>query len=216
MTVRRAEVIGFVGGVGSGKSALARWAGEHLGGIVLDADAAGHRALDRPEVKESLRKEFGDGVFDEEGTVIRSRLAARVFGDGEPEQTARRQLERIVHPVIGRDLEQQIAEAGQASNVILLDAAVLLEAGWQTACDAVVFVDVPEEVRRRRVQQTRGWTAEELTQREASQWPLDAKRQSADVVIDNSESLEAAGRQFLTWHERWRRTRLTGGGRHDT
>ena len=213
MSDRQADVIGFVGGIGSGKSAVAKWVGDRLGGVVIDADAAGHRALDRPEVQERIREEFGPDVFDEGGHVIRSRLAARVFGGGEPERAARRRLEQIVHPVIGRDLEQRIAEAGRTTGLILLDAAVMLEADWRSVCDAVVYVDVPLETRQQRVQATRGWSVNELKQREASQWPLDAKRRAADVMIDNSESLESAGQQFLTWYEDWRRTHHTGGGR---
>lgn len=212
MSDRRADVIGFVGGIGSGKSALAKWVGNKLGGIVIDADEAGHRALDRPEVQERIREEFGPDVFDEGGRVIRSRMAAQVFGEGEPERAARRLLEQIVHPVIGRDLEHQIREAGRTSGLILLDAAVMLEAGWQGVCDAVVYVDVPPEMRQQRVQATRGWSANELKQRETSQWPLDEKRRAADVIVDNSESLESAGQQFLTWYEDWRRTHHTGGG----
>lgn len=210
MSGRSADVIGFVGGIGSGKSALAKWVAHRLGGIVLDADAAGHRALDRPEVRERIRKEIGSDVFDEQGAIVRKRLATHVFGGGEPEQAARRQLEQIVHPVIGQDLKQQIADAEHKTDLILLDAAVMLEAGWEGVCDALVYVDVPADVRQQRVQQTRGWSRDDLKQREASQWPLERKRAAADVVIDNSQSLETAGQQFLAWYQNWR------GARHQS
>lgn len=211
MSGRRFHVMGFIGGIGSGKSALADWVGNTLGAKVINADEAGHRALQQPEVRKSLREAFGSGVFDESGAVIRSRLAALVFGPGEPEQTARRQLEQIVHPVIRRDLEQQIADAGQKHELILLDAAVMLESGWQNVCDAVVFVDVPAELRLARILKTRNWTAAELARRESSQLPLDVKRAAADVTIDNSDSLERAGRQLLDWYNDWRRAHHLGG-----
>jgi dephospho-CoA kinase len=211
MSERHIHVVGFIGGVGSGKSALTRWLGERRNAAVISADEAGHRALEQPEVKERIREQFGPGVFDDAGTVVRSRLATRVFGSGEPQQAARRQLEQIVHPVIRRDLEQQIALAGQACDLVLLDAAVMLESGWRDACDAVVYVDVRLEIRRERVQRTRRWSAEVLASREASQLPLDVKRAAADVIIDNSDSLERAGQQFLNWYETWSRSHPNGG-----
>jgi dephospho-CoA kinase len=211
MSERHVHVVGFIGGVGSGKSALAKWLGTKLNALVISADEAGHRALEQSEVKERIREQFGPDVFDDAGTVVRSRLATRVFGSGEPQQAARRQLEQIVHPVIRRDLEQQIARAGQTCDLILLDAAVMLESGWRDACDAVVFVDVPLEIRRQRVQQTRRWSKDELARRESSQLPLDVKQVAADVVIDNSDTLERAGQQFLDWYEDWSRSHPHGG-----
>jgi dephospho-CoA kinase len=207
MSVRRTHVVGIVGGIGSGKSALAKWAKEQLGAAVLDADAAGHRALELPEVKERIREQFGPDVFDGEGRVVRRQLAALVFGDGEPQQAARRQLEQIVHPVIRRDLEQQLETAARSHELVVMDAAVALESGWSNVCDVIVFVDVPDDVRRERVRRTRGWSTEQLVERESSQMSLDEKRRAAEVIIDNSGSLEDAGRQFEDWYRSWRRSR---------
>jgi dephospho-CoA kinase len=211
MSKHHIHVIGFIGGVGSGKSTLVRWLGEKLNAAVISADEAGHRALEQPEVKEKIREQFGPDVFDDAGTVVRGRLATRVFGSGEPQRAARRQLEQIVHPVIRRDLEQQIDFAGRTCDLILLDAAVMLESGWREACDAIVFVDVPRQTRQERVQRTRRWSEAVLASREASQLPLDVKRAAADVVIDNSDSLERAGQQFLNWYETWSRSHPHGG-----
>jgi len=211
MSGHHVPVIGLIGGVGSGKSALAGWLRERLNAKVISADEAGHRALEQPEVKERIREQFGPDVFDDAGTVVRGRLAERVFGGGEPQQAARRQLEQIVHPVIRRELEQQISLASPSCDLIFLDAAVMLESGWRDACDAVVYVDVPLGIRRERVQRTRRWSAEELASREASQWPLDVKRAAADVSVDNSQSLERAGQEFLDWYEAWRRSTPHGG-----
>lgn len=207
MSAQRAPVVGIVGGVGSGKSALAKWAKEHLGAAVLDADAAGHRALELPEVKERIREQFGPDVFDGAGRVIRGRLAERVFGPAEPQRAARRQLEQIVHPVIRRDLEQQLESAAYSHDLIVLDAAVALESGWSNVCDAIVFVDVPDDVRRERVRRTRNWSSKKLAERESSQMSLDDKRAAAEVIIDNSGTLEDAGRQFADWYRTWRRSR---------
>lgn len=213
MNERHIHVVGFIGGVGSGKSALARWIGGKLNAAVISADEAGHRALEQSEVRERIREQFGPDVFDDAGAVVRSRLAGLVFGSGEPQQAARRQLEQIVHPVIRRDLEQQITRAGQTCDLILLDAAVMLESGWRDACNAVVYVDVPLEIRRQRVQQTRRWSAEDLASREASQLPLEVKQAAADVIIDNSDTLERAGQQFLDWYQDWSRSHPHSGNK---
>lgn len=76
---------------------------------------------------------------------------------------------------------------------VLLDAAVLFEAGWDELCDAVVFVEVPEAIRLERVSRTRGWNAEELEKREASQLSLAEKKKRADSIVDNSGSITEAG-----------------------
>jgi dephospho-CoA kinase len=214
MSAHRAHVVGIVGGVGSGKSALAKWAKENLGAAVLDADAAGHRALELPEVKARIREQFGPDVFDAAGRVIRGRLAEVVFGPAEPQQAARRQLEQIVHPVIRHDLEQQLETAGRSHDLVVLDAAVALESGWSNVCDAIVFVDVPEDVRRERVRRTRNWSAEKLEERESSQMSLADKRAAAEVIIDNAGSLEDAGRQFEDWYRTWRRLRSSSSAKN--
>jgi dephospho-CoA kinase len=78
----------------------------------------------------------------------------------------------------------------------VLDAAVLLEAGWNDLCDVVVFIDTPQADRIARVQAGRGWSAAELAKREASQWPLPRKRAAADAVLDNSNDVDHAARQL--------------------
>lgn len=202
--------MGLVGGVGSGKSTLARRTAERYGLVVVDADAAGHRALLDPAVKARVRQRFSDGVFGAEGQVDRSRLAKLVFGPSPEHSAAKADLEAITHPVIRREFEQRIANA-QASGApaVLLDAAVLLEADWQDVCDAVVFVDAPESLRKARAA-TRGWSEAEWVRREASQLPLREKRLRADAAIDNSGALDAAADELAATIERLCRVRLPG------
>lgn len=202
-------VVGLVGGVGSGKSTLARRLAERYGVAVIDADAAGHRALTDPAVKTRIRRRFGDDVFAS-GEVNRSRLAKLVFGPSPEHAAAKADLEAITHPVIRRALERQIAEC-QASGApaILLDAAVLLETDWHETCHAVVFVETPEPLRKARVA-ARGWTEAEWARREASQLPLSEKRRRADAVIDNSGPLDAAADGLAAAIERLCHIRLPG------
>ena len=197
---RSIPVIGVIGGIGSGKSVLTDALGKLLRVCSLDADAAGHDALELQSVKDRLRNVFGAEVFKESGEVSRIHLAKLVFGDTQPERQRRTQLEEIVHPEIRRTLEKQLKEFQDARtcDVILLDAALMLEAGWSTICDAIVFVKVPDAVRFERVQR-RGWSREDFQRREASQYSLERKRASADFVIDNSGPIEVAAQAFAEW-----------------
>lgn len=190
----RIPVIGIVGGVGSGKSTLAKWVAENHPVAIIDADRLGHAALELPQVIEQLRQTFGAEILDAAGRVQRSAVAARVFGDTPAHHTARQQLEAIVHPEIDRAVERQIAGFDPAFvKSVLLDAAVMLESGWRDHCDAVIFVDTPLERRRAWVQASRGWSAEELMRREASQWSLADKRAAADAVVVNDGTIEEGG-----------------------
>ncbi|MCX7407569.1 MAG: dephospho-CoA kinase [Planctomycetota bacterium] len=199
-TARRIPVIGVVGGIGSGKSAVAREVASLANVHVIDADRLGHEALLDSDVKLALRRQFGESIFDATGEVHRSSLARCVFGDGESYRTARHALEQIVHPEIARRITTEIAQAeAVGQEAVLLDAAVLLEAGWRRLCDAVVFIDAPEELRLQRVQQRSGWTREEFHRREASQLGLTEKRRQCDAVIVNATDVTESGRQFINF-----------------
>jgi dephospho-CoA kinase len=207
-----APVIGIIGGVGSGKSSLARRVVELRQEqtpvankstevrkiVILDGDAAGHRVLAEPAVQRQLEDRFGNGVIHQDGTINRRAVAQLVFGTDPVHQQARADLESIVHPRIHHHLEVELAAARSdpATEAVLLDAAVLLEAGWRPLCDAVVFVDTPLEQRLERVSRTRGWTGEQLASRESSQLSLERKRTEADYVVDNSRGLDQAASQL--------------------
>lgn len=110
-------------------------------------------------------------------------------------------LESVTHPAIGELLRQQIAEHEKAGcRVTVLDAAVMLKAGWNSLCDKIVFVDVPQEIREQRAIQ-RGMSAEQFAAREKAQMPVADKKELADFIIDNSESLQKTHKQVeQVWH----------------
>jgi len=151
-----------------------------------------------PIVKVGIRQAFGDDVFDGP-EICRKSLAQKVFGSEPHHQQALIELEKIVHPEIRRQVESQLADIASETDVVILDAAVMLEAGWDDLCDTIVFVDTPFETRLRRVEENRGWTADELRRREASQVSLDDKRAIAEFIVDNSESLENAIQQLASF-----------------
>ena len=191
----RARVLGVVGGVGSGKSAVARLVAGAWGADLIDGDAAGHETLARPEVAAEVAAEFGD-VLDASGAVDRRKLGPIAFADA----AAMARLEAILHPRMRRRFEADIAAAGAAGRPVVFDAAVLLEAGWRDLCDSVAFVDAPDDVRRSRAV-GRGWSEERWRSAEASQWPVARKRAAADVTLDNAadDGGRAAAEALAAW-----------------
>jgi len=193
------KTIGLVGGVASGKSLVGRILVE-LGAGLLDADRAGHAVLvEDASVRETLRNRWGDRILTPTGTVDRASVAKRVFAQTAAGTTDREFLESVLHPRIRERLNRlrdQFAAEGKPA--VVLDAPLLLEAGWGSLCDVILYVDVVREKRLERAK-TRGWTAEEFARREASQWPVDKKRAAATVVIANHGSeagLRAAVQNF--------------------
>ena len=183
-------VIGVVGGIASGKSFVTEQLQSH-GAVILDADRIGHEVLLRESVKQALREEWGDAVFDSAGEVDRKQLAEIVFDPAEPERLE--QLERITHPLIAAQLQQDIDRLANSEgvNVLVLDAPVMVKAGWHVLCDLIVFVEASLEQRLARVVE-RGWSAEMFHNREAMQAGIDKKRQISKHVIDNNGTLEDA------------------------
>jgi dephospho-CoA kinase len=185
--------VGIVGSIGSGKTAVSSGIAERLGGLRLDADGLGHALLADPEVKDLLRREFGTEIFQADGTVCRRALARLVFGQTTDQQRLRNILEGILHPRIRQEIHRSILEANQSGtvSVIVLDAAVMLEAGWEGECDALICIDAPRPLRLQRVA-GRGWDQDELTRRELNQWSVEEKSRRADITLQNDQGLQVA------------------------
>jgi len=200
---RPIRVLGVVGGIGSGKSLVAKRLAE-LGATVIDADAVGHALLDQGPVQETLVRHFSTDILgppDEEGHrhVDRRALGSIVFAD----EQARKILEAAVHPRMRTTFERVISRLGRQVSpkpgalrlpppVVVLDAAVLYEAGWDDLCDLVAFVDAPRKDRIKRLKDQRDWSPDELDRREAAQWPLDLKKNQAQVILKNPDSEDKA------------------------
>lgn len=190
--MRRASethVIGVLGGVASGKSAVAR-AIAGPDGVVIDADRVAREVLDEPALQPKLRAAFGASVFGPDGRPDRDRLAALVFGSREHRAT----LEGFTHPMIRDRIRAQL-DAARERGVprIVLDVPLLLEHesqhGLAAECRTLVFVDADAQVRDARAVASRGWQPGEVARREATQMPLERKRARADHVIANEGSL---------------------------
>ena len=180
-------IIGIAGGIGAGKSRVARLF-ESLGCCRVGSDEMVHAAYTHPRVKAALLERFGDTVLDERGDVDRKALSAVVFRDAE----ARRWLERLVHPIANAARVEVMSAAASDPRIAayVWDSPLLFETNLDELCDDVVFVDAPRDDRLRRVAE-RGWDAGELDRREAAQMPLDVKRERCGFTITNSDA-EAA------------------------
>jgi dephospho-CoA kinase len=181
--------------VGAGKSSVVR----HIRSLrlfIVDADRIGHEQLQTRTVRDEIVKVFGAQVLDDQGQISRPLLAAQVFGDTAEQQALRAQLNAIVHPAIRAEMRRQIKSAPQDVDVVILDAALLLEAGWADECDSVIFIETSLSQRQQRTSESRGWSAEEHLRREASQWDLDRKRSFCPHKVDNSGSPESAALQM--------------------
>ena len=180
-------IIGLTGGIGCGKSSVARIL-ECLGAAVVDSDRLSHEQLGDPEVIAVLRGWWGDSIFRPDGSVDRRAVAAIVFHD--PAELAR--LQNLLYPRIEKRREELMAvyAADASVRAIVLDSPKLHEAGLGKLCDAVFFIDVNFKTRARRLAASRGWSASELARREKLLEPLDTKRSSADHVVKNNSDID--------------------------
>jgi len=193
-------ILGLVGGIGSGKSAVASELAKH-GGAVINADQFGHEALGQAEIRQQVVAHFGQNILDAKGAIDRKKLGAKVFADVKE----LRALATIVFPLIGRRIREEIDRSRRCAEVrfVVLDAAVMLEAGWNDACDKLIFVDAPRSLRLERVRQQRGWSEADLQAREALQLPLEEKRRRADAVIRNDGAAAELATQVKSLLRQW-------------
>jgi dephospho-CoA kinase len=174
-----APVIGLTGGIGSGKSTVAAMLAE-LGAHVIDADKVGHEVYRAGT--EGFRRvvaAFGPGIVGPDGEIDRRALGAIVFAD--PAALAR--LNAIVHPLIGEAIRARIAAAGDGRPIVI-EAAVLIEAGWRFF-DQIWLVTARPETAIARVMASRGLTRAEAERRLAAQLSDAERRRHAQVVIEN-------------------------------
>ena len=179
-------VIGLTGGIGSGKSAFAALLAER-GAQVIDADDYGREAL-RPGQPSwhSVVDQFGDEILVP-GTmdIDRQKLARLVFSD--PDKLAA--LNAIVHPVIFARIADALERLAHTEEVVVVDAALIIDTGVYKALDALIVVRCDDRVRRERLAE-RGMALEDVDARMAAQAPVEVLEQRADIVVDNNGTME--------------------------
>ncbi len=184
--------VGLTGGIGCGKSTVAIQLRE-FGCAVIDADRLANKLLDRGrEAYAEVVREFGKGILDIQGHIHRERVAEVVFAD--PSKLER--LNRIVHPRVIEIIERQLAEYASAGSpsVAVVEAALLIEAGYHEKFDRLIVVWCRPEQQRARLL-TRGMSPEQMEKRIAAQIPVEEKRRMATDEIDNSGTIEETRRQ---------------------
>jgi dephospho-CoA kinase len=176
-------VIGLTGSIGTGKSEAARQL-EALGASIISADQVGHEAYTpSTEAWEQVVVAFGDDILQEDGEIDRKKLGAVVFSD--PGQLDR--LNQIMHPRMARMVSDKIEVLrGQGVGVVVVEAALLFEAGWDSLVEEVWVTDSPEEIVIERLKQRNGMSEEEARKRISAQMDRSERLERSDAVIDNS------------------------------
>lgn len=190
-------MVGLLGGVGSGKSLVARLL-RARGARLIDADRIAHEALQAPAVRRAVRALWGREVFDRRGHVDRRALGRRVFRD----RRALRRLNALIHPRVRARIRERLRRWGRGARPIVLDVPLLLESPLRRACGWLVFVDAPARVRALRTARAHGWSLREFARRERFQAALGRKRRLAHARIDNGGALRETSRQVARLY-RW-------------
>lgn len=177
--------VGLTGGIGSGKSTVGRLLAER-GAVVIDSDRLARDVVapGTPGLS-SVVQRFGSEVITLTGELDRRAMAERVFGDA----AARADLEAIIHPLVrARAAELEVA-AGPGA-LVVHDIPLLVETGQAERFDVVIVVDVPCDVQLDRLTRLRGMSPEEAKARIGAQASRTERLAAADIVVDNSGSLE--------------------------
>ena len=187
MLANKPYVIGLTGGIGCGKSEAAKYL-ESLGAVRFDADEVS-RALTAPggEALPAIREQFGDGVFNADGTLDRAALARIVFSSAPQ----RRALEAILHPLVQREMMKCLDAAGEAGErVVILDVPLLFETGMDALCDETWTLYLDREMQISRIAVRDGLSREDAEARIDSQMPADERIARATRAINTDQPIE--------------------------
>ena len=182
-------MVGLTGGIGSGKSTVARMLADR-GAVVVDADLIAREIVERPEVLAALAERFGPEILAADGTLDRAALAERAFVTDE----LRKELEAITHPPIGEEFLRRVA-AAPADGIVVHDVPLLVESTRGYQYGGVIVVVAPKEVRLRRLEE-RGVPRADAERRMALQATDEERAAVATWILDNSGAVEDLERQI--------------------
>ena len=186
-----ALVLGLTGGIGMGKSTVARWLRDQ-DIQVFCADEYVHRLLGpRGNAARAIIRSFPDAATGQK--IDRTKLGQIIFKNKQ----ARKRLENILHPLV-RAAEMRFVTRHQKSDLIVLDIPLLYETGAEILCDAVMVVDAPASIARARVLARPGMTPERYALIKAAQMPNNRRKKRADFVLDTNQSTTATRRDLQT------------------
>lgn len=174
-------LLGLTGGIGSGKSTVSNLLAS-LGAIIIDGDAITRELQQKGSpLLDVLRERFGDSIISDDGALDRPALAAIVFNDKD----ALADLNKIVHPAVGKEMERRLNEQRETDNVVVLDIPLLAE-NPRKGLSGVIVVDIDTELAITRLVNFRNMKEEDARARIANQASRETRVAMADQVIDNS------------------------------
>lgn len=203
-TTHEGRILGLTGGIGSGKSAVAALFAE-LGVPVINVDLIAHElTVPGGAAIEAIRRQFGDALITAEGALDRAAMRQQVFSNAQ----AKRQLEEILHPLIGaesqRRCQQALAQPQSQPGYVILEIPLLIESGnHRQRVARVAVVDCHEETQIARVMQRSGLTREDVQRIMAAQVSRSTRLAAADDIIDNEGTLAALRPQVETLHKQY-------------
>lgn len=178
-------LVGLTGGIGSGKSTVARFLGDH-GAVIVDADVFARDAVRAgSDAFQAVVKRFGDEVVGADGELDRPKLASIVFAD----RVALADLEAIIHPEVRRMIADAIQAELDTDHVVVLVNPLLIEMGAHRDCDVVVVISADPETQVARTV-ARGMDEADVRARLAAQLPIEERARAADVLLDNEDTLD--------------------------
>lgn len=178
------KIIGLTGGIGSGKTSIARYF-QSLGIPVYIADEEAKKLTNSQAIKQHLRNTFGDAIFEND-IIVNEKLAAIVFKD--PKQLER--LNDIIHPAVRNHFQEWLTQH-EESPLVVKEAAILFESGSYLDCNKIITVTAPLETRINRVIKRDNTTKEAVMRRIQNQWTDDMRISKSDYVIENTDLSQA-------------------------
>lgn len=182
------KLIGITGGVGAGKSQILSYIKDRCNCRILLADQAAHTVKEPGQpCYEKLVKLLGREILKNDGQIDRTRMAAAIFADGE----LLRRVNEIIHPAVKEYILSEIHREERAGGIdaFFVEAALLIEDGYEQVLDELWYIYADSKVRRQRLEDSRGYSAEKIGQIFSSQLSEEEFRAHCKVVIDNSRSL---------------------------
>ena len=178
------KIIGLTGGIGSGKSTVSTiMAG--LGAVIIDADIVGHDLLKNTQVQHEIISAFSKDILTNDGNIDRKTLSRIVFDS--PDSLAK--LNRIMHQRMSNIVNNKLKKyKNENIEIVVLEAPLLIDAGWNSLVDEVWVINTPVNTVIRRLRERTGMTKNEVLVRIASQLSPNERLKAANVVIDNNGS----------------------------
>lgn len=175
------KIIGLTGGIGSGKTTVAKMF-QDLGVPVYIADEEAKKLNDTSKtIIKGLKKLLGDTIYSADGKLNRKKMASMIFNDAE----VLAKVNNLIHPEVAKHFEKWTAL--QTVPYVLKEAAILFESGSHKNCDKVILVTAPEEIRIKRVMNRDKVSREEVLSRMKNQWSEEEKRKLSDFIIENTD-----------------------------